>query len=72
MLWDAFNSLGNPSAAGAGGFTPISQQELAAWQSNYGVHFTPWELDSIRTLDRLAAHMSALHRQAQAQTQPAT
>lgn len=57
-----FDQLGRP---GGSGFKYISQQEIAAYCANYGVRFTPWELDTLRALDNVAATISAKHKQAQ-------
>ena len=62
-LWDAFNAMGSPASGGA--FVYLTQQEIAAYCSNYGTRFTPWELDMIRTFDRIAASIAEKHKQAQ-------
>jgi hypothetical protein len=38
------------------GICPISQQEIAAWQSNHGTRLTPWELEMIGVWDQLVIH----------------
>ncbi len=50
-LWRIFQSLGR--APSMSGISPISQQEIAAWQSNHGVRLTPWELDMLSEWDQL-------------------
>lgn len=37
-----------------GGVGAISQQEIAAWQSNHGVRLTCWELEMIEMFDAIA------------------
>ena len=64
-LWDIFNSLARPSG---NGFNFISQQEIAAWQSNFRTRLTSWELDALRTLDNIAAHAAAQHQKSKADT----
>lgn len=61
-IWDAFNAMGHP--AHDAGFVYLTQQEIAAYCTNYRVRFTPFELDMIRTLDRLAATVSARYQPA--------
>lgn len=34
------------------GPSPISQAEMLAWQQNYRVALTPWELDTLFDMDR--------------------
>lgn len=48
------------------GFNFISQQEFAAWQSNYRTRLTAWEIDTLRALDSVAAQVAARNQQAKA------
>lgn len=36
------------------GMNAIAPSEIVAWQDLFGVHLTPWELDMILDLDRIA------------------
>jgi hypothetical protein len=49
-LWKAYAQIGRSRPAGFGA-APISQQEIEAWQRNYGVRLTPWELDTLIEID---------------------
>ncbi|HYF17689.1 MAG TPA: hypothetical protein VEA40_07440 [Ramlibacter sp.] len=49
FLWDAFCDLRRAPGDFTGG--GISQQDIAAWMSNYGVRLNPWELDTLLWLD---------------------
>lgn len=60
-----FNTLGRPS--NGSGFSYISQQEIAAYMANYGIRFTVWELETLRVLDNVAAHIAAKHQQSKAE-----
>ncbi len=60
-LWRVFNSLGR---AGGSGLTPITQQEVQAWQANHSTRLRSWEVDTLFALDQLAATVAAQHRQA--------
>ncbi len=56
-IWQIFNSLGR--APSMGGISPISQQEIQAWQHNHGIRLTPWELEVIQAFDRIAIDTSS-------------
>lgn len=64
-LWDIFESLGRTSGKS---FQYITQQELAAWQSNASTRLTAWERDVIWFLDNVAAQAAAQHQQSKADT----
>lgn len=59
-LWAVFNEMGCPS----GDFAFISQQEIAAWQTNHRIRLTGWELGTLRALDNIAAEIAAKHKKA--------
>ncbi len=64
-LWDIFNSMGRP-ATQRGGYEYITQAEMMAWQQNNATRLTPWELETLRTLDMVAGQVAArFNRQAQ-------
>lgn len=48
-VWRVFNSLTRPQ--GMSGINRISQQEIAAYQSNYNVKLSEWELEMIQLMD---------------------
>jgi hypothetical protein len=60
QVWGAFNSLGSPSTSGS--FQPITAQEIQAWQSMHGIKLSPWELDAIRAIDKIAAECSTKYK----------
>ena len=49
-LWKAYSIIGRSRGAGMGP-AHISQQEIGWFQRNYGVRFTPWELDTLIEID---------------------
>jgi hypothetical protein len=57
-LWELFCSLGRANGG-------LSQQEIAAWQANYGACLTGWELDTLRAIDNVAVQAEAAHKASQ-------
>jgi len=55
-IWEAFTRLGRPPSMN--GIERISNQELAAYQTVYGVRFSRWELDTLALLDAIAVEIS--------------
>jgi hypothetical protein len=56
FIWRAFNeiSYGRPSQGG-----PVPPSEIEAWQRLSGVRLSPWEIDTVHELDRLALRIHA-------------
>ena len=51
-IWSAFNAMARPPSMG--GISKISQQEIQAYQYNYGIKFNCFELEMIDMIDRIA------------------
>lgn len=51
VLWQVFNTLGRP----------VTQQEIAAWQTNHRVRLSSWEIDTLLAIDQVAAEVSKTH-----------
>lgn len=52
-LWGWFAELDAARGSNGWGPNPIGWAELAAWQQLAGVQLTPWEAETLRTLDRV-------------------
>jgi hypothetical protein len=52
-LWDAFCEIASGRQSGMGP-QPVPNTEIEAWQRLSGVQLTPWEVDTIRLMDRAA------------------
>lgn len=52
-LWEWFLTLNNTRARGFGA-SPITEQEIQAFCHNRGMRLSLFEIDAIRTLDRIA------------------
>ncbi len=50
-VWEVFQRLGRPPSMN--GIEPISNQEIAAFQSVYRIRFTEWELETIALFDSI-------------------
>lgn len=57
-LWEAFLELHHARAVGFAP-EPISFSDLVAWQQATGVSLSPWEVSTIRELDRVALRSTA-------------
>lgn len=53
-LWRWFLELRAVQRSGMNGLEPIDHADLRAWQENTGRSLSPWEVDAIIALDRLA------------------
>lgn len=51
-IWTAFNTMSRPPSMG--GISKISQQEILAYQQNYGIRLNQFELEMIEMIDQLA------------------
>ena len=51
-VWDVFCSLSRPPSMS--GASPISMQEIAAYQTVHRIRLNPWELEMIQVFDSIA------------------
>lgn len=58
-LWDSFLLMHGGRGAGMAGPDPIGPAGLLAWQQLHDVQFTPWEIDTLLALDRVALRAAA-------------
>lgn len=52
-LWEAFLDLHRGRGYGANGPNPLSWEGIAAWSDLFCIRLSPWEVDTIKTLDSL-------------------
>jgi hypothetical protein len=50
-LWEVFTDLSSARRAGMSGPEPIAYSEMWAWSQLYGHEFSPWDIDTLRSLD---------------------
>lgn len=50
-LWAHFAALVGQRRNGMSGLHPLTWGDVGAYSRLYNVHFTPWELDTLRALD---------------------
>lgn len=57
-LWEAFCEIasGRPSSMGP---QPVPSTEIESWQRLSGVQLSPWEVDTLRLMDRAAVAVLA-------------
>jgi hypothetical protein len=53
-LWGAFAELSAARPTGGAGVAAITFSEVVAWQQAFGVKLTPWEIETLLALDRVA------------------
>ena len=52
-LWDAFCEIASGRQGGMGP-QPVPSTEIEAWQRLSGLRLSPWEVDTLRLMDRAA------------------
>lgn len=68
-LASVFIDLHHSRPAGMGA-SAITQTELAAWQANHGLRLTPWEVDTLCSMDRAALAVLADDQRQRMQRSP--
>lgn len=57
-LWDAFCEIASGRQSGMGP-QPVPSTEIESWQRLSGVQLSPWEVDTLRMMDRAAVAVLA-------------